>query len=207
MVSAVGPECVVHLRAAIQVRWVDPVSVQNARGWRSECSRSAPSELNSSVCLCFFPFCSLPLALLSACASLSLVVLAGCQPSSSNKLQLRSSAMAHAREPEDMQSLSFQSLVPHSMSPTICFRSFMVLWQLDNPLRKNKAKSLWTIHLVTLLPYSATVVFFSTQCRFLFFSASHIIHRNITFSPTFYLLKSSTHLSIPLFSFSVDVSL
>lgn len=146
-------------------------------GWEVRCRCRMPEDgdLNAvgllhqssiplSACASFRPALyltlSLSLALLSACASLSLVVLAGCQPSSSNKLQLCSSAMAHAREPEDMQSLSFQTLVPHSMHPTICFLSYMVLWQLDNPLRKYKAKSLWMIHLVTLLPYSATVVFF-----------------------------------------------
>lgn len=59
--------------------------------------------------------------------------------------------MTHAREPEDIQPFSFQSLIPHSMLPTICFLSFTVLWQLDNPLKKYKTKSLWMIHLVSAI--------------------------------------------------------
>lgn len=174
MVSAFGPERVVCPRAAVQVRRGERSGIsakcQRMEIWmRSVCFTRAQSL--SLLVLLSVPLSaslSLPLSLCFLLVPLSLILLAGCQPSSSNTFQLCSSAMAHAREPEDIQPLSLQSLIPRSMLPTICFLSFKVLWQLDNPLKKYKTKSLWMIHSVTLLPYSTTVLSFNLCLGFFF---------------------------------------
>ncbi len=134
--------------------------MQNARGWRSECSRSAPPELNPSVCLCLFLSCSLPHSLsLSLFLSLSLSL---CWQDVSPALQISFSCVQRRWQMPESQRICSLSLFSLSF-PTLCVPQsvFCPLWFYDsNPLRKYKAKSLWMIHLVTLLPYSATVVFF-----------------------------------------------
>jgi len=194
MVSVVGPERVVCLGAAVQVRRGERSSIR-AKCQRMEiCMRSVCFTRAQSLFLLVLrsvllsPSLSLPVSLCFLLVPLSLVLLAGCQPSSSNTFQLCSSAMAHAREPEDIQPFSFQSLNPHSMLPTICFLSFTILWQLDNPLKKYKTKSLWMIHSVS----ATATVLFSSLC-------------NITLSSTIFYL--SVFLSVSSLNFHRSITI